>query len=121
MLRSGLKTVARDTEFLINTLLTLLCYFALCAAVIAVTHSGYCRCGACEDCKLRREGDEETTMTQATVLTATIWPRVALFNYFAVPMPPQLAPLVFDTWPVGVVALRSEIIAELQRRGIATA
>jgi hypothetical protein len=59
-------------------------YFALCAAVIAVTHSGYCRCGACEDCRLR-DGDEETTMTQATVLT--IWPRVALFNYFKVPMP----------------------------------
>ncbi len=29
-------------------------------------------------------------MTQATV--STIWPRVALFNYFAVPMPPQLFP-----------------------------
>lgn len=79
--------MTRNTEFLINTLLTLLCYFALCAAVIAVTHSGYCRCGVCDDCRLRRDGDEETTMTQATVLTATIWPRVALFNYFAVPMP----------------------------------
>jgi len=74
--------VTRNTEFLINTLLTLLCYFALCAAVIVVTHSGYCRCGACEDCKLRRDGDEETTMT-----LTTIWPRVALFNYFAVEMP----------------------------------
>jgi hypothetical protein len=80
--------VTRNTEFLINTLLTLAAYFALCWTVISVTHSGYCRCGACEDCKLRRDGsDEETTMTQATVLTATIWPRVALFNYFAVPMP----------------------------------
>ena len=80
--------MTRNTEFLINTLLTLAAYFALCAAVIAVTHSGYCRCGACEDCSLRLgNGDEETTMTQATALTATIWPRVALFNYFAVPMP----------------------------------
>lgn len=80
--------MTRNTEFLINTLLTLLCYCALCAAVIAVTHSGYCRCGACEACRLRRgDGDEEMTMTQATALTATIWPRVALFNYFAVPMP----------------------------------
>ena len=82
--------MTRNTEFLINTLLTLAAYFALCAAVIAVTHSGYCRCGACEDCSLRLgNGDEETTMTQATALTATIWPRVALFNYFAVPMPPN--------------------------------
>jgi len=80
--------VTRNTEFLINTLLTLAAYFALCWTVIAVTHSGYCRCGSCEDCRLRRgDGDEETTMTQATVSTATIWPRVALFNYFAVPMP----------------------------------
>ena len=77
--------VTRNTEFLINTLLTLAAYFGLCVAVIAVTHSGYCRCGECEDCKLRRDGDEEMTMTQATV--STIWPRVALFNYFAVPMP----------------------------------
>ena len=80
--------MTRNTEFLINTLLTLAAYFTLCAAVIAVTHSGYCRCGACEDCRLRDgSGDEETTMTQATALTATIWPRVALFNYFTVPMP----------------------------------
>lgn len=86
MLRSGLKTVTRNTEFLINTLLTLAAYFTLCAAVIAVTHSGYCRCGSCEDCRLRDGSDgEETTMTQATA--STIWPRVALFNYFAVPMP----------------------------------
>lgn len=86
MLRSGLKTVTRNTEFLINTLLTLAAYFTLCAAVIAVTHSGYCRCGSCEDCRLRDGSDgEETTMTQATV--STIWPRVALFNYFAVPLP----------------------------------
>lgn len=85
--------MTRNTEFLINTLLTLAAYFALCAAVIAVTHSGYCRCGECEDCKLRlRDGDEETTMTQATV--STIWPRVALFNYFAVPMPHNNEPCV---------------------------
>ena len=74
--------MTRNTQFLINALLTLLCYFALCAAIIAVTHSGYCRCGACEDCKLRRDGDEETMMT-----LTTMWPKVALFNYFAVPMP----------------------------------
>ena len=80
--------VTRNTQFLLNVLLTLAAYFTLCAAVIAVTHSGYCRCGTCEDCKLRLGSrDEETTMTQATALT-TIWPRVALFNYFAVPMPP---------------------------------
>lgn len=78
--------MTRNIQFLINTLLTLAAYFALCAAVIAVTHSSYCRCGSCEDCRLRRgEGDEETTMTQATV--STIWPRVALFNYFKVPIP----------------------------------
>ena len=75
--------MTRTTEFLINTLLTLAAYFALCAAVIAVTHSGYCRCGECEDCRLRDgSDDEETTMT-----LTTSWPRVALFNYFAVPMP----------------------------------
>ncbi len=89
--------MTRNIQFLINTLLTLLCYFALCAAVIAVTHSGYCRCGSCSDCKLRRDGDEETTMTQATVSTATIWPRVALFNYFAVPMP--FADKAVAWWP----------------------
>ena len=54
--------LTRNTEFLINTLLTLLCYFALCWTIIAVTHSGYCGCGVCEDCRLRRDGDEETTM-----------------------------------------------------------
>lgn len=82
--------MTRNTQFLINVLLTLAAYFTLCAVVIAVTHSGYCRCGTCEDCKLRLRlrgsGDEETTMMQATVST-TIWPRVALFDYFAVPMP----------------------------------
>lgn len=37
-------------------------------------------------------------MTQATALTVTIWPRVALFNYFAVPMP-QLQPAeVVNRW-----------------------
>ena len=85
--------MTRNTEFLINTLLTLLTYSALCVVVIAVTHSGYCRCGACEDCRLRRDGDEETTMT-----LTTSWPRVALFNYFAVPMP-QLQPAeVVNRW-----------------------
>ena len=83
-----LSPVTRNTQFLFNVLLTLAAYFTLCAAIIAVTHSGYCRCGMCEDCKLRMRGtgDEETTMTQATAST-TIWPRVALFNYFAVEMP----------------------------------
>ena len=71
--------MTRNTQFLINTLLTLIAYFTLCAAIIAVTHSGYCRCGVCEDCKLRR-GSEET-------VTMTLWPKVALFNYFAVEMP----------------------------------
>jgi hypothetical protein len=71
--------MTRNTQFLINVLLTLIAYFTLCTAIIAVTHSGYCRCGYCEDCKLRR-GDEEMTMT-------TMWPKVALFNYFAVEMP----------------------------------
>jgi len=71
--------VTRNTQFLINVLLTLIAYFTLCAVIIAVTHSGYCRCGVCEDCKLRR-GTEETVMT-------TMWPKVALFNYFAVEMP----------------------------------
>ena len=105
--------MTRNTEFLINTLLTLLCYFALCAAVIAVTHSGYCRCGSCEDCRLRRRrGDEETTM---------MWPKMALFNYFAVEMPPQLPPLIFEPWRDGLPsASRSEVVAELQRRGIIT-
>jgi len=79
--------MARNTQFLLNVLLTLAAYFTLCAAVIAVTHSGYCRCGTCEDCKLRLgSGDEETMMTAVTASTTT-WPRVALFNYFAVPMP----------------------------------
>ena len=88
--------VTRNTEFLLNTLLTLAAYFALCAAVLAVTHSGYCRCGSCEDCRLR-DGSygEEMTMTQATV--STIWPRVALFNYFAVPMP--FADKAVAWWP----------------------
>jgi len=87
--------VTRNTQFLINALLTLLCYFALCAAIIAVTHSGYCRCGCCEDCKLRR-GDEETTMT-------TMWPKVALFNYFAVEMPfSDKREAWFPAWTAGV-------------------
>ena len=126
--------MTRNTEFLINVLLTLAAYFGLCVAVIAVTRSGYCRCGECEDCKLRRDGDEETTMTALTVTSVaklsfsagnvfmplTIWPRVALFNYFKVPIPlnQKTRPRLSDQeWHLRIAQRKAERARAIVGRG----